>query len=139
MAFSAKYTSLLNKQKIPIIIAWTVIGLGLTAMFAGNFFNVTTDNFEPPEGTEAYEANNLLREYFPEREEQISHILVANNPDTSILSDQFANFTIDVTNYIQSLYNSRLVSAQGYFLFAGTRSEERRVGKECRSRWSPYH
>src|SRR2546429_1562944 len=26
-------------------------------------------------------------------------------------------------------------------LFAGvpTRSEERRVGKECRSRWSPYH
>ena len=26
-------------------------------------------------------------------------------------------------------------------VFAGTmnRSEERRVGKECRSRWSPYH
>ena len=24
-------------------------------------------------------------------------------------------------------------------LVAGQRSEERRVGKECRSRWSPYH
>src|SRR5258708_25814258 len=24
-------------------------------------------------------------------------------------------------------------------LVAATRSEERRVGKECRSRWSPYH
>src|SRR3712207_519631 len=24
-------------------------------------------------------------------------------------------------------------------LFADIRSEERRVGKECRSRWSPYH
>src|SRR3712207_1567722 len=24
-------------------------------------------------------------------------------------------------------------------LLAGSRSEERRVGKECRSRWSPYH
>src|SRR3989304_7893824 len=23
--------------------------------------------------------------------------------------------------------------------FEGARSEERRVGKECRSRWSPYH
>mgnify|MGYP006948242760 CR=1 FL=1 len=23
--------------------------------------------------------------------------------------------------------------------FTGIRSEERRVGKECRSRWSPYH
>src|SRR5256884_7012752 len=25
------------------------------------------------------------------------------------------------------------------YLFVKTRSEERRVGKECRSRWSPYH
>ena len=24
-------------------------------------------------------------------------------------------------------------------IFKRTRSEERRVGKECRSRWSPYH
>ena len=23
--------------------------------------------------------------------------------------------------------------------YIGVRSEERRVGKECRSRWSPYH
>ena len=27
----------------------------------------------------------------------------------------------------------------GMFYRALTRSEERRVGKECRSRWSPYH
>ena len=26
-----------------------------------------------------------------------------------------------------------------YRWFLGYRSEERRVGKECRSRWSPYH
>ena len=26
-----------------------------------------------------------------------------------------------------------------HFLDSGNRSEERRVGKECRSRWSPYH
>ena len=24
-------------------------------------------------------------------------------------------------------------------IYAKSRSEERRVGKECRSRWSPYH
>ena len=29
-----------------------------------------------------------------------------------------------------------LKAAHKYFAF---RSEERRVGKECRSRWSPYH
>ena len=28
---------------------------------------------------------------------------------------------------------------EGPQLFDGVRSEERRVGKECRSRWSPYH
>src|SRR3989441_10722763 len=37
-----------------------------------------------------------------------------------------------------------IITAEGYFGFAaqimiGFRSEERRVGKECRSRWSPYH
>ena len=28
---------------------------------------------------------------------------------------------------------------RGINLGGDTRSEERRVGKECRSRWSPYH
>src|SRR2546421_9259915 len=33
-----------------------------------------------------------------------------------------------------------LAAAQGGFVSTGiNRSEERRVGKECRSRWSPYH
>ena len=29
--------------------------------------------------------------------------------------------------------------AEHYGIDYETRSEERRVGKECRSRWSPYH
>ena len=32
-----------------------------------------------------------------------------------------------------------LTEADGNFEKAIERSEERRVGKECRSRWSPYH
>ena len=32
-----------------------------------------------------------------------------------------------------------LATLLGGALAAGSRSEERRVGKECRSRWSPYH
>ena len=37
-----------------------------------------------------------------------------------------------------------LVELMVFFIFisllmAAARSEERRVGKECRSRWSPYH
>src|SRR5256885_11682096 len=33
---------------------------------------------------------------------------------------------------------SRLICVL-FFSRSGSRSEERRVGKECRSRWSPYH
>src|SRR2546430_15195192 len=31
------------------------------------------------------------------------------------------------------------ISPEGFDFFSPQRSEERRVGKECRSRWSPYH
>ena len=35
---------------------------------------------------------------------------------------------------------ARFKRKEGYDVFFQTgRSEERRVGKECRSRWSPYH
>ena len=33
----------------------------------------------------------------------------------------------------------RLINAIAEVLDLDKRSEERRVGKECRSRWSPYH
>ena len=34
---------------------------------------------------------------------------------------------------------SSALAREKYLILVGTRSEERRVGKECRSRWSPYH
>ena len=36
-----------------------------------------------------------------------------------------------------AIYGRRRVGKT--FLVREARSEERRVGKECRSRWSPYH
>src|SRR5258708_4415591 len=38
----------------------------------------------------------------------------------------------------QDLWNQNQTQELGIF-FTQARSEERRVGKECRSRWSPYH
>src|SRR5256885_15119322 len=35
--------------------------------------------------------------------------------------------------------NTGTVAASGGLQLQASRSEERRVGKECRSRWSPYH
>src|SRR6266852_1623403 len=36
-------------------------------------------------------------------------------------------------------YNLEQFAVMGDMYFRSMRSEERRVGKECRSRWSPYH
>ena len=52
--------------------------------------------------------------------------------------------TVGDANFMQSLggkgANQAVAAARlGGFVTFVTRSEERRVGKECRSRWSPYH
>ena len=39
---------------------------------------------------------------------------------------------------VPGFFNLTYVTNNGA-AFSTTRSEERRVGKECRSRWSPYH
>ena len=59
-------------------------------------------------------------------------ILYSNNcsdPNKQTLSKIFnkAAVIVDGTIHINS------------FMYERSRSEERRVGKECRSRWSPYH
>ena len=45
--------------------------------------------------------------------------------------------------YCTAIMGAALVLGTSVTAFAAndpiTRSEERRVGKECRSRWSPYH
>ena len=43
---------------------------------------------------------------------------------------------LEDNSYNRSMMETKLRNG-GYKVF--TRSEERRVGKECRSRWSPYH
>ena len=35
--------------------------------------------------------------------------------------------------------DSLFIAIKSYITDGSSRSEERRVGKECRSRWSPYH
>ena len=55
--------------------------------------------------------------------------------------DQFLSMAFAQLSYRESLRDIeaclRSLSAKLYHM--GFRSEERRVGKECRSRWSPYH
>ena len=55
-----------------------------------------------------------------------------------LLADERKNILLNLADvdYIDSSGVGELVSG---FTAVKNRSEERRVGKECRSRWSPYH
>ena len=55
----------------------------------------------------------------------------------SVVKDQFKELPNNIEAE-QAVIGSILVS-NDIFDEISTRSEERRVGKECRSRWSPYH
>ena len=48
-------------------------------------------------------------------------------------------YIISKCKLIQLITKRTLTKQNGLLLFSYKRSEERRVGKECRSRWSPYH
>ena len=58
-----------------------------------------------------------------------------------------AQFSLDITHSsdierlskLENAYRSPSVRSGDILLTGAGRSEERRVGKECRSRWSPYH
>ena len=53
--------------------------------------------------------------------------------ETSFVDQPTDKDSLGIENYIKGLSNfiRRCTTS--------SRSEERRVGKECRSRWSPYH
>src|SRR5438477_8405084 len=63
----------------------------------------------------------------------------ANAAVTVVLSNHFARFIL--VPWSEGLGNAEEEAAFVRYCFAkvhGERSKERRVGKECRSRWSPY-
>ena len=66
------------------------------------------------------------------------------NADTEITTEKLDDLKIKIKKINRQIKNAkvgerimeRIKKAQEA---VSTRSEERRVGKECRSRWSPYH
>ena len=46
---------------------------------------------------------------------------------------------VQLSGYSYPMFSRIFSILTDYSLSEAERSEERRVGKECRSRWSPYH
>src|SRR3712207_7601437 len=59
-----------------------------------------------------------------------------SSEERKVLAGTLAGTTIEWYDFFIYAQAAGLVLAP---LFLAPRSEERRVGKECRSRWSPYH
>ena len=64
-----------------------------------------------------------------------------SNKESNIEKTNFDAFIQAVGSEIEQAQVRLIVAdnAQMLFHYWKVRSEERRVGKECRSRWSPYH
>src|SRR2546430_10503942 len=65
--------------------------------------------------------------------------LVKRGPDAPVFDRLFDLYFLGVKDLIEGLSGSLLDALAAEKLTELDRSEERRVGKECRSRWSPYH
>ena len=88
-----------------------------------------------PEGPNIKRLDTILDEMHNDLSEEWG-VNTRQNPQSFLnhlltnVADQFA----DVWEFGLDIYHSHYPSTA-----EGVRSEERRVGKECRSRWSPYH
>ena len=65
-------------------------------------------------------------------------------PQVDVILDELPDFDAAfAVEYVPGQFDQRADSCEQCIQFISggklTRSEERRVGKECRSRWSPYH
>ena len=84
---------------------------------------------------------DTMGKYHPHGDSSIYGALVNMAQDWSTrypLVDGHGNFGSVIGDMIVYVENSD-GNTNVRFYQAETRSEERRVGKECRSRWSPYH
>ena len=97
-----------------------------------------------------FELENLTRLFFPN--EKITVIRDFSEPQPPCIYTEVSDkitISVNIGSFNKSETavkrltddDNELVSAQLLYklLCDFTRSEERRVGKECRSRWSPYH
>ena len=60
-------------------------------------------------------------------------------PKALFQEPRFQSLSTDAKTLYGILLDRMSLSVKNGWLDEQNRSEERRVGKECRSRWSPYH
>ena len=91
----------------------------------------------------AASANGYRIEHLSDQQDYLNQRSAALLLAEKMELDTFANISLDA-KYATITRQPVIIKPNGEVITNGTaevsyRSEERRVGKECRSRWSPYH
>ena len=79
--------------------------------------------------------NILISQPKPEEGIKSPYLDIAAKYDVNVVFRPF----IKVKGYTLNEFSKQKIDIPNYSAIVRSRSEERRVGKECRSRWSPYH
>src|SRR3712207_8757742 len=83
------------------------------------------------------------KEEIPDRITKLFKLLIILDlEEVHILDQKYSVLLKDKSifiEFLEGLYNFWRKFERYAIISNSTRSEERRVGKECRSRWSPYH
>src|SRR2546430_17698155 len=92
-----------------------------------------------------------IRSVFPRVSEIVRHVLPHDALEL-VFHDRSGHVTLEArsTEDLTGAFGCSVNDDEAFFIMSdlrrpsvrlasGARSEERRVGKECRSRWSPYH
>ena len=77
----------------------------------------------------------------PRRRTSVFEKMFSDNRLRSIPDSEQQSYHNTNRHFLTQLKVCNILTRNGChgFLASDSRSEERRVGKECRSRWSPYH
>src|SRR5215510_12508606 len=96
----------------------------------------------PPEGASIRvdgNTNGLKASHLKRLERLSQRRLPPERLVTHELARELTEFSREIGRQVGVLVDRRGAVTHVMVGDAGSRSEERRVGKECRSRWSPYH
>ena len=103
----------------------------------GNFFQLSNQTTLGKSEDELLDHLGKIVRQVIEYEEQARDVLLRTAPDE--VADKTWR-AYGLLKYARKLtFEETMNLLSGVRLGVGLRSEERRVGKECRSRWSPYH